>query len=96
MCVYVTVERAQPGMVLIRPHTSHCLIWCVCGDHFSGTGVKPDTHIHVPSSLSLPPTHKLLGSEEAAKTSRSRQERETEGLTVPLSGPDQHSIRGFR
>ncbi len=52
--VCVTVERAQPGMVLICPHTSHCLIWCVCvcvcvcvcmcvcWDHFRGTGLKPD------------------------------------------------------
>lgn len=41
--VCVTVERAEPGVVLIRPHTSHGLIWCVwcvCVCHFRG--LKPD------------------------------------------------------
>ncbi len=72
--VCVTVERAQPGMVLICPHTSHCLIWCVCvcvcvcWDHFRGTGLKPDA----PRLKSVPPCvlslrpHIAVDGEEAA------------------------------
>lgn len=72
-CLRVTVERVHPGLVLICPHTSHCLIWCV---RVCVCVLKPEPS---PASCSPSHGHKVPAGQKSCRRTSSRSFRRKQG-----------------
>lgn len=71
-CVRVCNSRkSHPGLVLICPHTSHCLIWRVC---VCVCVLKPEPS---PASCSRSHGHKVPAGQKSCRQTSSRSLRKT-------------------